>query len=328
MRQNILVIQPLPGIGDSVWFVPHLQALCDHYPKGDVTLLAKPGSRADQVLEGTIPLKEVLWLKRESGEHSGLTGFFKLVKLLKEHAFDRVWILHKSPRYALAAKLAGIPEIYGYGFSFSRFFTTPPLLEKEERSLHPIYRAKALLVHHGVDVSDFQDITLHTSKMDQELVAKRYGIKARQKVAILGIGGSEIYKKWPAAFFAEVGIYLEKKGFRVLILGGLQERREAELIQMLIDEGGGHATTVVDLSIQEAFALLSMGAFFLGNDTGMLNAAAMVNIPTFGFFAKTPPLQYRSNLHPLTPKFEGENMEAAVGDITVDQALEALSPLL
>ena len=54
----------------------------------------------------------------------------------------------------------------------------------------------------------------------------------------------------------------------------------------------------------------------------------MVDIPTFGFFAKTPPLQYRPNLHPLTPRAEGENTEIAVGDITVDQALEALAPLL
>ena len=96
MRRQILVIQPLPGIGDALWFLPHLKAIEAHYPDADITLLTKPSSRADQVLANSMTLKDVLWLKREAGEHSGLVGFFRLVRLLKSKQFDAVWSLHKA----------------------------------------------------------------------------------------------------------------------------------------------------------------------------------------------------------------------------------------
>ena len=317
MHQQILVIQPLPGIGDALWFLPHMKAIQDHYPKGEVSLLTKPSSRADQVLADSLDLKEVLWLKREAGEHSGLGGFFRLVTMLKSRKFEAVWILHKSPRYALAAKLAGIPIIYGYGTSYGALFTQKPPLTKQEQTAHPIERATHLLVRHGIETASLKKTKLKVSASSRKLIEKKFSLQKNEKVLVLGVGGSVDYKKWPATFFADVAVHFSKQNHRVFILGGAQERREAELIQTLVEESGAKATAVFDLSIPESFALLNKADLFIGNDTGMLNAAAMLGIQTYGFFAKTPPLTYRPNLHPITPTTD----PATVSDITVDQVL-------
>ena len=42
-----LVIQPLPGICDMVWHLPHLDAIARTCPDGQVTVLTKRRSRAD-----------------------------------------------------------------------------------------------------------------------------------------------------------------------------------------------------------------------------------------------------------------------------------------
>ncbi len=319
MSDNILVIQPLPGIGDALWFLPHLVALRRHYPNDALTLLTKPSSKADDVLGETISLDHIIWLQRDSGKHKGLRGFFSLVGELKKQNFSVAWLLHKSPRYALAAKLAGIKTIYGYGQSFSRFLVKSPVLTIEEQRRHPIEQATLLLKHHGITVDPMT--CLKILPKFQKNLRQEYGLKAKDKILVLGIGGSEVYKKWPAASFASVATQYHTKGYRIFILGGAQEKREALLIAAMVEEQGGAATAVFHLSIQESFALLSLATLFIGNDTGMLNGAALLNVPTFGLFAKTHPLAYRPNLHPLTPPLSV--LEPSVGDITVDQVMGA-----
>jgi heptosyltransferase-2 len=326
---KVLVVQPLPGIGDALWFLPHLVALQGYYPDAELVMLAKKSSRMDEVLGQTITLKNVLWLDRDSkthgGMHEGIKGFFKLVQDMRQQNAQAAWILHKSPRYALAARLAGIKAIYGYGFSYGRVFSKCPCLTSKERSLHPIEQATALLRHHNVGTDRIAQSTLHVVPALQKKIQERYGLTAKERILVLGIGGSEVYKKWPDAFFADLAKKMCDKGYRVFVLGGPQEQREALLIQALVEEQGSTVTPVFDLPIQESFALINQATLFIGNDTGMLNAAALLNIETYGLFAKTHPLAYRPNLHPLTPPAHFPN--ASVGDITVEQVMGVLLAL-
>ena len=50
-QHPVAVVQPLPGIGDMVWHLPHLRAIAAH-AGAPVTLIAKPRSLADQLLTG------------------------------------------------------------------------------------------------------------------------------------------------------------------------------------------------------------------------------------------------------------------------------------
>lgn len=45
-----LVIQPLPGIGDMIWHLPHIHAIAAASPNGQVDILTKRRSLADQEL--------------------------------------------------------------------------------------------------------------------------------------------------------------------------------------------------------------------------------------------------------------------------------------
>jgi heptosyltransferase-2 len=48
---RIAVLQPLPGIGDMIWHLPHIRAIAQHVGM-PVTLIAKPRSAADQLFAG------------------------------------------------------------------------------------------------------------------------------------------------------------------------------------------------------------------------------------------------------------------------------------
>lgn len=151
-----LVIQPLPGIGDMVWHLPHLEALAG--AGGAVALLTKRRSRADELFAGSRLVDRVLWLERAQsgdrpGRHDGPLGAWRLAADLRPHGFERVWILHDSPRYALAALLARIPVRIGFGTGRQRrFLSDRRILPRVDRHLPTVEKATRLLALHGIAV--------------------------------------------------------------------------------------------------------------------------------------------------------------------------------
>ena len=110
--RNVAVFQPLPGIGDMVWHLPHIRAVAAHVG-GPVTLVAKPRSAADQVFAGEATVRDVLWLdrnpERRRGRHDGPVGLARLVAELRLRRFDSAVILHHSRMLAFAA-MAPMPN--------------------------------------------------------------------------------------------------------------------------------------------------------------------------------------------------------------------------
>src|SRR5579863_132855 len=91
--RRVAVIQPLPGIGDMIWHLPHIRAVARWFGR-PVTLVAKPRSAADELFSGEQTIEDVLWLdrnpERRRGGHDGVGGFLRLVASLRQHAFDAV----------------------------------------------------------------------------------------------------------------------------------------------------------------------------------------------------------------------------------------------
>ena len=106
-RRGVLVVQPLPGIGDMVWHLPHLLAIARHEPEGRVSVPTKPRSLSGPVTGQPARVAEALWVERKPGRHDGLRGFLRLVSELRHKRYRKVWILHDSSRYLVAAWLAG-----------------------------------------------------------------------------------------------------------------------------------------------------------------------------------------------------------------------------
>ena len=133
VRQGVLVVQPLPGIGDMVWHLPHLLAIARHEPEGRVSVLTKPRSLSDQLLSGLPEIADILWLERKPGRHDGWRGFFRLVADLRTRHYRKLWILHDSGRYLLAGWLAGIPRRAGIASGWQRLLLKIVIGEFERR---------------------------------------------------------------------------------------------------------------------------------------------------------------------------------------------------
>ena len=305
-----LVIQPLPGIGDTIWHLPHLKAIARTAPEGRICLLTKPRSLADRLLVAEPAVSQVLWLHRNEGAHDGVAGFFRLTALLRRGRFERVWVLHDSARYAQVAWAAGIPERHGFGRAAQRrFCNRPPYLPAELAEAHPIDKATRLLALKGLALRD-QDRALAVSPAAQAVVEATYGSLSAPWVA-LGLGSSEPVKQWGAENFTVLARRLGARGASLFLLGGPAEQALAEQVA----QGADGARNATGLSIDQTAALLSRCRLYVGNDTGVLNIAAAVGTESIGLFGGSSPLTYSPHIHPLMP----DDPDAGMAGISVDQ---------
>lgn len=302
MIRRVAVIQPLPGIGDMVWHLPHIRALAAHFDT-PLTLIAKPRSAADQLFAAEDSVNDVLWLDRNPdqrrGAHDGAVGFARLVSALRKREFRAVVILHHSRTLAMACMAAGIPERFGYGSRLQRpFLNRGPHLPEPATHLHPFEQATAWLEAAGIPMGD-PEPRLAAVPSARERIRAQLG---QRPFAVLGIGSSEPYKQWGAARFAELAGGLARAGWpRLVAVGGAGERALAGEIATLTAQGGADLSVALGWPLGDVAALCAEAGFYVGNDTGVMNLAAAVGIPTFGLFGAVPPFAHASRIVPILP---------------------------
>jgi len=314
------VIQPLPGIGDMVWFIPHLRAIAAATPAKRISVLTKSRSFAERLVGHEDFVEEFIWIDHRHARAHPLRAVGEIAAALKARRFSRVWIMHHSPRYALAAALAGIRERVGYGTAgLQRLFLTDKRHLPREARLHgAVERADALLRLHGIRV---EDRDLHVDPDALRRIRARFGDLPRPWVG-LGIGSSDPRKCWPLDRFAELAGRLASQGpWTVFLCGAEHEADAARDIARSARRRGGAPVVAVDLPLEQSVALVSDCRLFIGNDSGLMNIAASVGVATVGLFGGGVILDYRENLHAVVPdglaapSMEGISVDSVLGFI-------------
>jgi heptosyltransferase-2 len=313
-----------------IWHLPHIRAIAAHVG-APVTLVAKPRSAADQIFRAETTVGDVIWLDRNPehrrGRHDGGPGFARVVATLRARRFDAVYVLHHSKTLAALAMLAGIPARFGYGFGLQRLFLNrKPFLAGPLLRLHPFDQAAAWLAAAGIPLPEAEPV-LPTTADARTVVRNRLGDAPGRLVAV-GIGSSEPYKQWGAQRFAALADrLLEAEPGRLVLIGGPAEAALAQEIQALSQHGTSRIVPAIGWDLAEIAALCAGCAFYVGNDTGVMNMAAAVGVRSYGLFGGTPPFHHSSRIIAITPpgsiSVSGDTTGMAL--ITPDAVLRAIN---
>lgn len=325
MVARVAVMQPLPGIGDVIWHLPHVRAIADHVG-APVTLIAKPRSAADQLFRAEQSVRDVMWLDRNPeqrhGRHDGPFGLVRFVRNLRARRFDAVYLLHHSQTLAFATMAAGIPARFGYGFRLQRLaLNRPPFLSASALRLDPHRQATAWLAAAAIPLDDTEP------RLAVDLLAreKMIGWIGGEAIVAIGIGSSEPYKQWGAERFAVLVAELIASGWpSVVLVGGSAETDLANDIIARLGERAQVVRLAIGWDLYELAALFACAAFYVGNDTGVMNLAAAVGTSSFGLFGATPPLWHSARIVPITPP-GGIDMDNGMSRITPQAVLAAIT---
>lgn len=339
--KRVLIVQALPGIGDMIWHIPYIKAICRFEDVERVDVLAEKRSLVDQILAMEGLVTEVLWLDDSVNGRSRLKAIWHLAKVLRARHYDRVWILHYSSSWALAAFLAGIPNRRGYGLGAQKLFLNDgEHLAKSDATLHPIDKAVKFLHLNGMPIGDTPP-SIPVADNDLSAMQLRFAQHPRPWVAF-GIGATDGSRQWGEnSFGALARSVLDRFGGTVFLLGGKSEAEMADRIESTVEAAYPQAIVpVISYPIRELCAMLKLSALFVGNDSGMLNLSSAVGTPSIGLFG----IVYRNidthriidetrNIYAVFPDNDrrGKEREAGVSymdRISVDSVREKLQQLL
>jgi heptosyltransferase-2 len=320
-----LVIQPLPGIGDTIWHLPHLKAIASTARDRSITLLTKERSLARDLLAGADFVREVLYLAPDRGRHSGPLGGWRLGRDLRARGFEAVWILHTSSRYALASLSAGIPKRMGYGIGWQdALLTSPHGLSRRDRHLSAVAKATRLLELHGLAVSAEPALPIPSKA---SYAASAVLAPLGKAPVALAIGSSEPFKQWGEDRFGDlIAALRQRTDHPVVLVGGEVDAAAAEQLAGRF-EHPAWLVRLIDRPILEAAAVVSRCAVCIGNDTGMLNIAAATGTPAIGLFGGSIPINEDPRITPVMPAGRVKYGKDRMAEITVEAVMQSLGGL-
>jgi heptosyltransferase-2 len=254
---KILVIQNRMGIGDTVIFLPYIQAISKKF-NTPVSILVKKNSKADQYLNQTNYIDKIIFLERDNHKkerHDGWFGSFRLVKDLKNYKFDKIFIFNSSLRYNLIARLAGIQNIYQY-----------PLFEKKNQQ---ITQPAINLIKKNLklEINTNPEIQINSSLVESAI--SKFSINKEEINILLAVGGSGSTKRVPAKTFLLV---MEKinniKKCKFFLATGKGTEEQKILSEIINSKFKDKCFSLDDMSISDTLPIIKNCNVSICNDTG------------------------------------------------------------
>ncbi|MDA7830581.1 hypothetical protein N9A57_01200 [Candidatus Pelagibacter sp.] len=307
---KILVVQNKMGIGDMVIYLPFIDSISKRF-NVPVNILVKESSKAEQFLKDSKIIEKIIILKQgnklKDAKHQGFKGFFRLVKELREHNFDKIFIFNSSLRFNLIARFAGIKDIHQY-----------PLLDKKNQ--HIINAAKKLLNKElNLDVQNDPKIFIN-DKFVLESKSK-FKIDKDEKNILLGIGGSGPTKRIPAKTFIELIRKISNSHrCKFFLATGKNQDEQKILKEILNTEFRDKCFPLDDLSIYETLPIIKNCDISICNDSSFSHLSSALGIKTIILMSDTPLLygNYSTLMYPIMPDGESTVSHDTLGKDKID----------
>ena len=306
---KILVIQNRMGIGDTVIFLPYIQAISKKFST-PVNLLVKKSSKADQFLDQTSYINKIIFLERDSKKkerHSGVIGSFRLAQDLKIYKFDKVFIFNSSLRFNLIARFAGIKNIHQY-----------PLFKKNNQHLT---QPAINLIKESLEI---KEINMPQIQIDNNLIENaisKFNINKNELNILLGIGGSGPTKRIPSKTFLSVIKKISNiKKCKFFLATGKNNEEQIILNDIMNSKFKDKCVPLDNLSIAETLPIIKNCNVAICNDTGFSHLSSALGIKTITLMADTPLIygSYNSNMYPIIPSGETTVNHNTLGKNKID----------
>ena len=285
-REKRLLIVRTDKIGDVTLSLPVVSALKRIFPDSSVDMLLSP--LTGELVSGHPHVSEIV-ADEEKGIHKNLSGFLRLVALLRSRKYHLAVLLHPTFRLALALFLAGIPRRIGSGYRWYQFLFTDKIYEHRRSALkHEVEYNLNMLYSLGGEVEhvrfNIRVLPEAIRKIDSRL--RQSGLKSSERFIILHPGSGGSARDWPAHKFAELGDSLMNElNFGVILTGNRDEAALVSEVSRRMKQKPLLETC--DLTLKEYIALIQRSHLFVSNSTGPMHIAAAIGTPVIALF---PPI--------------------------------------
>ena len=293
---KILVVQNKMGIGDMIIYLSFIDAISKKYNR-PVSILAKQSSKAEQFLKDHKNIEKIIILeqgnKLKGAKHQGFSGFINLVKDLRKHNFDKIFIFNSSLRFYLIAKCVGIKDIHQYS-----------LFTKKKQN---IVNAAKKFIKQNLNLTIESDPKILINDKSVQDVKSKFEINNDQKNIMLGIGGSGPTKRVPATTFIKfMRLISNTYRCRFFLATGKDKEEQEILNEILNTEFKEKCVSLDELTISETLPIIKNCDISICNDSSFSHLSSGLGIKTIVLMADTPLIygNYSPRMYPIIPDGE------------------------
>jgi heptosyltransferase-2 len=205
-----------------------------------------------------------------------------------------VLIMPRTWKAALAPWIAAIPRRTGF-VGEGRFGLINDLRFGERRLPRMADRCAALALAKGERAPNQWPLPeLKVPGAECAAWRQRLGLASNGRpVVALAPGAVGPAKRWPAAFYADLGRQLAAEGHWIWVIGGPNEKEVATEIAA----AAGDIRDLTGADLRNAILALAAADVAISNDSGLLHVAAALGTPAVGIFGPTSPWHWA----PLNP---------------------------
>jgi len=217
-----------------------------------------------------------------------------LARRLRAENYDRVLIMPRTWKAALAPWLAAIPRRTGF-VGEGRFALINDLRFGERRLPRMADRCAALALAKGERAPNQWPLPeLKVPAAECTGWRRRLGLACDGRgIVALAPGAVGPAKRWPAAFYADLACRLAAEGHWIWVIGGPNEKEVATEIAA----AAGDTRDLTGPDLRNAILALAAADVTISNDSGLLHVAAALGTPAVGIFGPTSPWHWA----PLNP---------------------------
>ena len=319
---KILAVQNRMGIGDSIIFLPFIEAISNEF-NTPVSLLVQESSKCKEYLNQTNYIDEIIILKKNNKfknlEHNGFFGSLRLASELKKYNFNKIFIFNSSLRFKLIAKLSGIKKIYQF-----------PMFQKKGQNMVEA-SSKLIFDSLGIQVKNNPKIQIDESSVLE--AAKKYNFSKNDLNILLGIGGSGPTKRIPAKTYLKVMKKISKqKKCKFFLATGKNDEEQKILNEIKISDLKENCQSLDNLSINECLPIIKNCDVSICNDSSFSHLSSALGVETITLMADTPLMygNYSSKMHPILPDDVNEVTHGTLGKdkINPQKILDKLSSIV
>ena len=274
-------------IGDVVLALPAIQALFNSYPDAKISVAVRAPSH--RLLEGHAAIDSIYEIP--SGGSIGFWDQTRFAKSLSKNNFDLGVAFPNSFKSALLLRLTGAKCRLGYNTEIRDVFLTHSV-EKDD-VVNKLHRVDYFLnILSPLKIKKMETRFMPTVKIDSRIKAKEVladlNVRHGEFLVAIHPGGSKLPRRWHMERFGILCQKLLKEyDAKVVLLGDESEHDILKPIASFCPSDKVFCLT--SLSLPESAAVISKCKIFIGNDSGMMHIAAMMNTPLVGIFGPGSP---------------------------------------
>ena len=304
------IVLPYYGIGDFLSNLTFINALLKKFPKDKFIIFTKPRTKAKDLMKHEKNVK-IFYIKDKYNFFSSINDFFLLRNFFLKENIYRIWIFHRSPRYAIISFFSKVKEIFGYSYGIQKFFlNSGNFLDNNFKKSIPVIKAYQFLKANSIGLDSLNPF-LKVSKKEIIKIKKKFNFLPKPWV-LIGFSSTDKSRTWKYNYFVKlIQLLNKKKNFSFFLIGAPTESKEANKIIKLSKVKGSKINNFCK-SINETMALMSQSNFYVGNDAGNAHLSLACELKTYIIHGGSPPYsqtiyknyypkKFLKNLNPIIP---------------------------